>query len=108
LVRSASEEALPAAKRKSAGRRHLLNHDKSECPTCHNSDAEDEVASTSSGVIFPLQPDNLVSGVEKRSPSVFGSYSRLSEQSHGSSRDIVSASTAEDAALLQPYPEYKH
>jgi len=110
LVRSASEEALPVtgAKRKKSDR-HLLDHDKSECPTCRNSDEEEEgAAATSAAAVFPNssvdQLDTLASGAA-RSPSA-GSYSRLSDQSRESSRDAVS--TAEDTALLQPYPEYKH
>jgi hypothetical protein len=105
LVRSASEEALPVtgAKRKKT---HLLDHDKSECPTCRNSDEEEE--GEAAPVVFPNpsvdQLDSLAS-TAARSPSA-GSYSRLSDQSRESSRDAVSA--GEDTALLQPYPEYKH
>ncbi|XP_059475027.1 disintegrin and metalloproteinase domain-containing protein 23 isoform X2 [Neocloeon triangulifer] len=110
LVRSASEEALPVtgAKRKS---RHLLDHDKSECPTCRNSDEEDEDASTAK--IFPNSSVDQLDAVSTASATLAASYSRLSasDESRESSRDAVSASDDPAAALLlQPtrYPEYKH
>ncbi|XP_065341414.1 disintegrin and metalloproteinase domain-containing protein 33 isoform X6 [Cloeon dipterum] len=114
LVRSASEEALPVTggKRKS---RHLLDHDKSECPTCRNSDEEDDTASASNAktAIFPNSSLDQLDAATAAPAGLTASYTRLSasDESRESSRDAVSASDDPAAALLlQPtrYPEYKH